>query len=98
MEEINEELKRYGEAEEAIDIAAIHEAEKRLLPCPFCGGSAVINYVPPHKHGGIAGFMPDCLGEHFIECTSCSCAIAEGNDLEAAIAAWNKRVTEGTND
>jgi len=86
-----DELKLYGEAEEDTDFTAVHEAEKRLLPCPFCGASAVINYVPPHTHGELAGFMPDCKGEHFIECTGCACAISGGSDLEEAISAWNKR-------
>jgi hypothetical protein len=88
---MSEELKRYGEAEKEIDYVAIHEAEKQLLPCPFCGSSAVINYIPPHKHGGLAEFMPDCLGEHFIECHGCSCAISGGNDLEEIITTWNTR-------
>jgi hypothetical protein len=87
------ELKLYGEAEEETDFTVIHEAEKRLSPCPFCGSNALINYVPPHKHGELARFMPDCLGEYFIECTGCTCAIAGGNDLEEVIATWNKRIT-----
>ena len=89
-----EELKRYGEAEEAVDFEVIRKAEERLLPCPFCGNSAWIEHIPPHTHGGIASFMPDCEGEHFIQCHGCSCAIAGGSDLEESIAAWNNRIKE----
>ena len=90
-EEKDTTLKRYGEAEEEVAWEKIKEAETRLKPCPFCKSKALINYVPPHTHGGAASFMPDCKGEHFIECTGCSCAIAGGPDLEETIAIWNKR-------
>jgi catechol 2,3-dioxygenase-like lactoylglutathione lyase family enzyme len=91
QEEKDPNLKRYGEAEDEVAWEKIREAEGRLKPCPFCGGKAFINYVPPHTHGGPAGFMPDCKGEHFIECTGCTCAIAGGPDLDETIADWNKR-------
>ena len=87
-------LKRFGEAMEEVDAEKIREAEKRLLPCPFCGGSARIDYIPPHTPhtpGGLAGFMPDYEGGHFIECNGCTCAIAGGSNLEETIAAWNNR-------
>jgi Lar family restriction alleviation protein len=61
-----------------------------LLPCPFCGGEAIIDYVEPHTHF-IAAFMPDSEGAHFIECTGCTAAMSGGPDREKAIAAWNKR-------
>lgn len=76
---------------EAVDTQKIREAEKQLLPCPFCGSSARINYIPPHTHGGMAGFMPDCEGEHFVECNGCTCAISGGSDLKETIAVWNSR-------
>jgi len=95
----NEEKKRYGDAWEDIDTHAIKEAEDRLLECSFCGSKALINYIPPHTHGGIAEFMPDCEGKHFIECSGCTCAVAGGSDLENAVALWNMRVkSEKGND
>lgn len=57
-----------------------------LLPCPFCGGKAILNIIPPHTHT-IATFMPDCEGEAFIECT---CILA-GRTAEEVIEAWNRR-------
>lgn len=63
-----------------------------LKPCPFCGGEAIINTIGSHKHA-IATFMPDYSGGTFIECTKCSCAIAEESD-DAAIKAWNRRAGE----
>lgn len=60
-----------------------------LLPCPFCGGEAILNIIPPHTHT-IATFMPDCEGEAFIECTECTCILA-GRTAEEVIEAWNSR-------
>jgi len=85
------EKKRYGDAEGDIDTQAIKEAEDKLLGCPFCGSKALINYIPPHCHGGIASFMPDCEVAHFIECSGCTCAVSGGADLEKAVASWNMR-------
>jgi hypothetical protein len=70
----------------------IDKAEKTLLPCPFCGSGATINYIPPHTHG-FATFMPDCHGEYFVECSGCTVAIAGGPKLSEAVAAWNQRIT-----
>ena len=62
---------------------------------PFCGGEAIINEIEPHTHQ-IATFMPDYSGSCFIECTGCSCAIAE-DTIKKAIAAWNRRFYYGKN-
>lgn len=61
----------------------------KLKPCPFCGGEAIINEIPPHTHV-IATFMPDCKGMCFIECSQCSCGIGE-DTKELAIERWNRR-------
>lgn len=64
----------------------------QLKPCPFCGGAAFIEVVPPHKDiTGIANFMPDCEGEAFAECSGCACAMS-ADTKEEVIAKWNKRV------
>lgn len=62
---------------------------KNLLPCPFCGGEAIIHTVEPHTHV-IAKFMPDYGGGAFIECKSCTCAIS-GETEQEAITTWNRR-------
>lgn len=62
---------------------------EELKPCPFCGGEAIINEIPPHTHY-IATFMPDCKGECFVECSKCSCMIGE-DTRDKAINAWNRR-------
>lgn len=54
-----------------------------LLPCPFCGGEAIITIVDPHTHK-LAHWMPDCEGETFVECPACAAAIV-------SIKAWNTR-------
>jgi hypothetical protein len=74
------------------EMAEISKAEKTLLPCPFCRSGAIINYIPPHTHG-LATFMPDYEGGHFIECSGCTAAIAGGSNLSEAVAAWNQRTT-----
>lgn len=65
------------------------DKEKELRPCPFCGGQAHLIVIPPHKHE-VVTWMPECKGEAFIECTSCTCAMS-ANTKEEAIAAWNRR-------
>lgn len=70
----------------------------KLLPCPFCGHTAMIDYtVEPHTHK-IAKFMPDIdYYETFICCTHCSAGIAgkPEDSKEAAekvaIKQWNTR-------
>ena len=68
---------------------------KELLPCPFCGGKAMLDIIPPHTHT-IATFMPDYEGGAFIECTGCTCAMS-GRTAEEVAEAWNRRV-EITNE
>ena len=60
-----------------------------LLPCPFCGGEAFIEVIPPHKHI-IATFVADFDGGAFAECMKCSCAISADNEQDA-ISRWNTR-------
>jgi acetone carboxylase gamma subunit len=95
VNDTDNDLKSIGEAMEEVDVAKIREAESRLLPCPFCGSKASINYVPPHTHVFV-DFMPDYKGEHFIERNGCTCAICGGPELEDAIDVWNRRVEKGT--
>lgn len=65
-------------------------SEKKLLKmCPFCGGEALLNVVPPHKHK--IAIFPDYEGGAFIECTKCTCAMS-GDTEEEAIKLWNTRV------
>jgi Lar family restriction alleviation protein len=82
---MSEELSLAREPTKA-EMAAIHEAEKTLLPCPFCGSGAIIEYVPR-----LTTLMPDCHGAHYIECAGCSASIAGGPKLSEAVAAWNRR-------
>ena len=62
----------------------------KLLNCPFCGGEAFIEVIPPHKHV-IATFVADYDGGAFVECTKCSCAISAENEQDA-INKWNSRI------
>lgn len=62
---------------------------ERIKRCPFCGGEAIINVIPPHKH--FLCNLPDYHGGAFIECTNCTCAISADTE-EQAIEAWNRRV------
>lgn len=62
--------------------------EIKLKPCPFCGGEPHMEVIPAHKH--IFADMPDCDGEVFVFCDSCSAAVSGRNDQDAA-EAWNHR-------
>ena len=67
-------------------------SDMELKPCPFCGGEAVINEIPPHKHTFVN--MPDCEGFTYIECTGCGCTIG-ADTTQQAIEAWNRRADDG---
>lgn len=64
-----------------------------LLPCPFCGGSAVIVKIEPHSHaGGIADFMPDHPGSAYVDC-GCGVGIIDA-DEDALTKRWNTRIPD----
>lgn len=51
-------------------------SDKRLLPCPFCGGEAkIISF----------------LHRYMIGCTKCGGAVMQFNTKEEVITAWNTR-------
>ena len=57
--------------------------EDELLPCPFCGGSAVVSSL---------------YGDWYVECDLCD-AGGSGEDTKAeAIAAWNTRAGDAGNN
>jgi len=56
-----------------------------LKPCPFCGGAAVV--VPDDN---------DCWS--FVECKFCAAQSDGCRTKEDAIAAWNRRAKEPTDD
>lgn len=65
-----------------------------LLPCPFCGGEAVLTEHPPHEHGPIMKRImpdfPDHAGSWDASCANCDCGHLRDTEAEA-IAAWNRR-------
>jgi len=67
----------------------IEEKEKFLKPCPFCGGSAWIDEIPPHTHVFFTD-IPDCDGESFVFCENCSAAVS-ADTTDEVISLWNRR-------
>ena len=63
-------------------------SEIKLLPCPFCGGEAIIQVISSHTHE-ITKWLPDYNGEAIVEC-KCGCSIMRDTE-EEAIKAWNTR-------
>lgn len=54
---------------------------EKLKPCPFCGGEAYIvklNIL----------FDPIIVG-----CKNCGCSVKRTNEVEEAVRAWNRRVS-----
>jgi len=52
--------------------------KKKLLPCPFCGGKAYIDWEP----------IPDDVGnEQVVKCSGCGVRMGH-----PALTQWNKRV------
>ena len=56
------------------------EAEEELLPCPFCGGDAVVVVTHPISQGA------------YVRCKECRVLSMPCNTKAEAIAAWNRRV------
>lgn len=60
----------------------------KLLPCPFCGGSAHLEEHPPHQHVIID--MPYHAGSATVECGGCEAGMIA--ETAGAVAdAWNRR-------
>lgn len=53
--------------------------KEKLLPCPLCGGEAVLQAIEPHTHV-LNHAVPDCTGEAYIECTDCGCGIIKDTE------------------
>lgn len=57
-------------------------SEIKLKPCPFCGGNATTVESDP-------------TGEFFICCESCKAFVGVYATENEAVAAWNRRATDG---
>lgn len=67
--------------------------EQELLPCPFCGGEAIMQEHPPHQHSDLLvkmGMPEYSPGGFTIECVECECGMIH-ESREGVIAAWNRR-------
>ncbi len=62
---------------------------KKLKPCPLCGGNVLLSVIPPHTHE-TAVYMPDYPGRAFIECVACELCISD-TTVEEVLLKWNKR-------
>lgn len=69
--------------------------KEKLLPCPLCGGEAVLQTVESHTHI-LKHAVPDCTGEAYIECSYCGCGIIRDTEQEA-IKRWNNRKGQQSN-
>ncbi|WP_296561205.1 Lar family restriction alleviation protein [Pigmentiphaga sp.] len=67
----------------------------KLLPCPFCGGSAHLEEHPPHQHVIID--MPYHAGSATVECGGCEAGMIA--ETAGAVAdAWNRRAPSPQGD
>lgn len=56
---------------------------EELLPCPFCGGEAVLHHY----------YYKECA--YWVQCDACRVSTLAYLDKEYVIRAWNTRVQEG---
>lgn len=54
------------------------QREKKLKPCPFCGGKPRIIRIGHTK-------------VHYIECAECRAKTKQAESKDSAIEAWNRR-------
>src|SRR5580658_7536396 len=67
------------------------QAAEGLLPCPFCGGSAV------HYTKGDRSHFSDHIEDALIECGNGECcAMVYGDTDQQTIIAWNRRASPQT--
>lgn len=67
-----------------------------LLPCPFCGGEAIVTHIEAHDHTPalklvIPGIEP-AEDTYWPECPTCGGAKSGSHSQEHAVKAWNTRV------
>lgn len=55
----------------------------QLLPCPFCGGEAIVERKGSFRQSNI------------VTCTECGCRVESG-DVFDATASWNRRAAPKT--
>ena len=60
--------------------------DEDLKPCPFCAGSASVNYVPFSR----------MYGEYRVICKQCGVMTEASTDKQEAMKMWNRRVDNGT--
>ena len=60
-----------------------------LLPCPFCGGDAMLDHIPAHTHD-VSIFVIDSPDTFTIECLGCAAGLC-GNKRSDVEAKWNRR-------
>ena len=66
-------------------------SDLKLKPCPFCGGEAFLNVIPPHKHHFVN--LPDYEGGATVECTGCAVGMMM-RTVEEVVEAWNRRAQD----
>lgn len=62
--------------------------EPKLKPCPFCGGEAFLDVIPPHRHYLVD--LPDYEGGATVECTECAAGMM-GRTAKEVTEMWNRR-------
>jgi Lar family restriction alleviation protein len=55
--------------------------QNKLLPCPFCGGEASVNFRESSSF----------IGYFFVSCNECGCRQTTSISKEAVVNAWNTR-------
>lgn len=65
----------------------------KLLPCPFCGKEAQLK-----THWQTVPELNEISTrkEHYVSCSSCGCRMPDSFTENAAVEAWNKRVSNAT--
>jgi hypothetical protein len=54
---------------------------EKLKPCPFCGGKAIMEIVPPHKHDKIRELVLDFFDDWTTNpCRMCGKTHYDGDD------------------
>ena len=67
--------------------------EDDILPCPFCGGEAKVEYVGPSREQiqHAIAWAHDYDAAYYVQCSKCQVTTDQASEPQHVIDYWNRR-------